>query len=239
MMRKALLAAALAATAFTAQAEYKCSVNPRDDVIVNPQTVQVVGENGNLVMTPDGNVMFNGKQYSLSAAQREQAKNYQADLRNALPWIDEGARSRVEKGRVALDKIIAKEVGQSSNMRGRLTKLDAQLKEQMNRILEHRSDGLAFHYKAIDEVRANGQQLVNQAMGGILQDSINEMGAQAVLKGGGNPLQSVMGSLGGLQTAIQSEWKNQEADFEQFGKAVCSRVISLEESRKTLVSGLK
>ena len=233
MMRKALLAAALAATAFTAQAEYKCSVNPRDDVILNPQTVQVVGENGNLVMTPDGNVMFNGKQYSLSAAQREQAKDYQADLRN------EGARSRVEKGRVALDKIIAKEVGQSSNMRGRLTKLDAQLKEQMNRILEHRSDGLAFHYKAIDEVRANGQQLVNQAMGGILQDSINEMGAQAVLKGGGNPLQSVMGSLGGLQTAIQSEWKNQEADFEQFGKAVCSRVISLEESRKTLVSGLK
>jgi len=188
MMRKALLAAALAATAFTAQAEYKCSVNPRDDVILNPQTVQVVGENGNLVMTPDGNVMFNGKQYSLSAAQREQAKDYQADLRNALPWIDEGARSRVEKGRVALDKIIAKEVGQSSNMRGRLTKLDAQLKEQMNRILEHRS---------------------------------------------------VMGSLGGLQTAIQSEWKNQEADFEQFGKAVCSRVISLEESRKTLVSGLK
>ena len=239
MMRKALLAAALAATAFTAQAEYKCSVNPRDDVILNPQTVQVVGENGNLVMTPDGNVMFNGKQYNLSAAQREQAKDYQADLRNALPWIDEGARSRVEKGRVALDKIIAKEVGQSSNMRGRLTKLDAQLKEQMNRILEHRSDGLAFHYKAIDEVRANGQQLVNQAMGGILQDSINEMGAQAVLKGGGNPLQSVMGSLGGLQTAIQSEWKNQEADFEQFGKAVCSRVISLEESRKTLVSGLK
>ena len=239
MMRKALLAAALTATAFTAQAEYKCSVNPRDDVIVNPQTVQVVGENGNLVMTPDGNVMFNGKQYSLSAAQREQAKDYQADLRSALPWIDEGARSRVEKGRVALDKIIAQEVGQSSNMRGRLTKLDAQLKEQMNRILEHRSDGLAFHYKAIDEVRANGQQLVNQAMGGILQDSINEMGAQAVLKGGGNPLQSVMGSLGGLQTAIQSEWKNQEADFEQFGKAVCSRVVSLEESRKTLVSGLK
>jgi len=207
--------------------------------VVSPQTVQVKGENGNLVMTPDGNVMFNGKQYTLTAAQREQAKAYQADLRTALPWIDEGARSRVEKGRVALDNIIAKEVGESSNMRGRLTKLDAQLKEQMNRILERRPDGITFHYKAIDEVRANGQQLVNQAMGGILQDSINEMGAKAVLKGGGNPLQGVLGSLGGLQTAIQNEWKNQEADFEQFGKAVCSRVVSLEDSRKALVSGLK
>ncbi len=92
-------------------------------------------------------------------------------------------------------------------MHGRLTKLDAQLKEQMNRIIERRSDGLTFHYKAIDQVHADGQQLVNQAMGGILQDSINEMGAKAVLKGGGNPLQGILGSLGGLQTAIQDEWK--------------------------------
>jgi hypothetical protein len=109
-------------------------------------------------------------------------------LRSSLPWID-GARSRVEKGRQALDKIITEQVGASSSMHGRLTKLDAQLKTQMNRIIERRSDGLTFHYKAIDQVRADGQQLVNQAMGGILQDSINEMGAKAVLKGGGNPLQ--------------------------------------------------
>ncbi len=83
-------------------------------------------------------------------------------------------------------------MGESSKMRSRLTKLDAQLKEQMNRIIETRSDGLTFHYKAIDQVRAEGQQLVNQAMGGILQDSINEMGAKAVLKSGGNPLQNVL-----------------------------------------------
>ena len=172
-MRKTLLAATLTLTAFAAQADYQCSVTPRDDVIISPQTVQVKGENGNLVITPEGNVMFNGKQPSLSAAQREQAKDYQAELRSALPWIDNGALTRVEKNRIALDKIIVKEVGESSSMRNRLTKLDAQLKEQMNRIIEHRSDGLTFHYKAIEQVRADGQQLVNQAMGGILQDSIN------------------------------------------------------------------
>ena len=49
----------------------------------------------------------------------------------------------------------------------------------------------------------------------------------------------VLGSLGGLQTAIQDEWKNQEADFQQFGKDVCSRVVSLEDSRKSLVGSLK
>ena len=238
-MRKTLLAVALLAIGTTAHAEYKCSVTPRDDVVLSPQTVQVKGENGNLVITPDGNVTFNGKPQNLTAAQREQAMDYQAELRTALPWINDGALTRVEKSRVALDKIITKEGGESSNMRTRLTKLDKQLKEQMNRIIETRSDGLTFHYKAIDQVRADGQQLVNQAMGGILQDSINEMGAKAVLKGGGNPLQGVLGSLGGLQTSIQNEWKNQEADFQQFGKDVCKRVVSLEDSRKALVGTLK
>lgn len=238
-MRKALLAAALTVTAFTAHADYQCGVTPRDDVILSPQTVQVKGENGDLVIMPDGNLTYNGKSYTLTAAQREQAKDYQADLRSTLPWIDDGARSRVEKSRVALDKIITEQVGGSSNMHGRLTKLDAQLKEQMNRIIEHRSDGLTFHYKAIDQVRADGQQLVNQAMGGILQDSINEMGAKAVTKGGGNPLQGILGSLGGLQSAIQDEWKNQEKDFQTFGKDVCTRVVSLEDNRKALVGSLK
>ncbi|WP_313109709.1 DUF2884 domain-containing protein [Atlantibacter sp.] len=238
MMRKALMGVLLV-TAMQAQAEYKCSVTPRDDVVLNPQTVQVVGENGNLVIGPDGSVQYNGEQKNLTAAQRQQALDYQKALRTDLPWIHQGALSWVEKGRVALDRVITQEVGANSNMRTRLTSLDAQLKTQMNRIIEPRSDGLTFHYKAIDQVRADGQQLVNQAMGGILQDSINEMGAKAVLKGGGNPLQGVLGSLGGLQTAIQNEWKNQEQDFQQFGRDVCQRVITLEGQRNKLVSGLK
>lgn len=238
MMRKTLLVA-LMATAISAHAEYKCGVTPKDDVVITSQSVQVSGENGNLQIAPDGSVVYNGTARSLTAAQREQAKDYQAGLRTALPWIDDGTRTRLEKSRVALDGIITEQVGASSNMRKRLTTLDAQLKTQMNRIIEHRSDGLAFHYKAIDQVRADGQQLVNQTMGGLLQDSINEMGAKAITGGGGNPLQGILGSMGGLQSAIQTEWKKQEQDFEGFGKAVCARMVSLEDQRKTLVGSLK
>ncbi|VEC82603.1 FIG004016: Uncharacterized protein YggN [Raoultella ornithinolytica] len=103
-MRKTLLAVALSVTALSAHADYQCSVTPRDDVILSPHQVQVTGENGDLVIKPDGNLTYNGKQYSLTAAQREQAQDYQAGLRSSLPWIDDGARTRVEKGRQALDK---------------------------------------------------------------------------------------------------------------------------------------
>jgi len=238
MIRQVLLGALLI-TSVSAQADYQCKVSPRDDVVITPQSVQVVGQNGNLVIAPDGSVQYNGEAKNLTAAQRQQAVSYQKALRADLPWIDNGALTRLEKGRVALDGIIAKEVGSDSKMRDRLTRLDSQLKQQMNRIIEHRPDGLTFHYKAIDQVRSEGQQMVNQAMGGILQDSINEMGAKAVLSGGGNPLQNVLGNLGGLQTALQNEWKSQQADFEQFGHDVCAKVVSLEDQRKALVSTLK
>jgi hypothetical protein len=85
----------------SAHADYQCSVTPRDDVILSPQTVQVKGENGDLVITPDGNVTFNGKAVQPDAAQREQAQDYQADLRSSLPWIDEGARRASKKPRGA------------------------------------------------------------------------------------------------------------------------------------------
>lgn len=63
-MRKTLLAVALSVTALSAHADYQCSVTPRDDVILSPQQVQVKGENGNLVIKPDGNLTFNGKAYT-------------------------------------------------------------------------------------------------------------------------------------------------------------------------------
>ncbi|PXV74680.1 DUF2884 domain-containing protein [Pantoea sp. PNA 03-3] len=234
MIRNVLVAGLLLA-ATQAQAAWECSVKPQDDVVISPQNVQVVGANGNLVISPQGDVQFNGQKITMNAASRQQAINYQNALRRDLPWIDNGATSRLDKGRLALDKIITEQVGESSRLHSRLATLNAQLKTQMNRIIEHRSDGLTFHHQAIDQVRADGQQLVNQAMGGILQDSINEMGTKAMTNGGGSGLQGLMGNLGGLQNAIQSEWNNQETDFQQFGKDVCNRVISLEKDRKTLV----
>lgn len=234
-MRKAMMVGALLLAAGQAQAAYQCSVNPQDDIVISPQTVQVVGASGNLQITPTGDVQRNGQTVTLDNATRQKAIDYQAALRRDMPWIDQGARQRLEKGRVALDKVIVSKLGEESRVRSRLTKLDEQLKQQMNRIIEHRSDGLTFHHQAIAQVRQDGERLVQSALGGIVQDSLNEMGTT----GGGNSLQAMMGNLGGLQQAVQAEWSNQEADFENFGHEVCNRVTGLEAQRKALTGELK
>lgn len=237
MFRKALLAGLLL-SAVQAQAAYECSVKPQDDVIITPQSVQVTGASGNLEISPQGDVRYNGEQVEIDNATRQKALDYQNALRRDLPWVDNGASLRLEKGRVALDKVIVEKLGANSNVRNRLSTLDSQLKQQMNRIIEHRSDGLTFHHQAIDQVRADGERIVQSTLGGVLQDSLNEMGTKQT-SNSSNPLQAIMGNLGGLQQAIQTEWNNQEQDFKNFGHEVCNRVISLEDQRKALLTGLK
>ncbi|WP_164096532.1 YggN family protein [Serratia marcescens] len=240
MLKKTGLALLLlAATAAQAHAEYQCSVKPQDDVIISPQSVQVKGASGDLQISPDGDVIRNGQALSLNDSQRQKAFSYQSALRKQLPWIDDGAQQHLEKARSALDKVIVKELGSNSNVRNRLTTLNGQLKQQMNRIIEHRSDGLTFHHKAIDQVEQDGRNIVQQSMGGVLQDSLNEMGVKQAANSGGNPLQAIMGNLGGLQKAIQNEWNNQEQDFQNFGRDVCNRATALETQRKDLLKALK
>ncbi|EXU74168.1 DUF2884 domain-containing protein [Erwinia mallotivora] len=236
-MHKAIMVGALLLAAGSAQADYQCSVKPQDDIVITPQAVQVVGASGNLEITPAGDVQRNGQPVTVDNATRQKATEYQAALRRDLPWIDQGGRQRLERGRIALDKVVVEKLGADSKVRQRLVSLDTQLKQQMNRIIEHRSDGLTFHHQAIDQVRQDGEKLVQSTMGGVVQDSLNEMSNKQT-GNGGNPLQALMGNLGGLQQSIQAEWSNQEQDFQNFGHEVCNRVTRLEQQRQALLAGL-
>ncbi|OSN01334.1 hypothetical protein AU500_05985 [Lonsdalea populi] len=238
-MLRNLVFGALMLLTWQARAEYQCPVQPQDDITITPQSVKVVGASGNLQFSPEGNVVKDNRELTLTSEQRRQAREYQAELREQLPWIDAGAQQHLEKARQSLDKVIVQQLGSDSHVRSRLTTLNTQLKQQMNRIIEHRPDGLAFHHQAIKQVEQDGRQMVQQTLGGVLQDSLNEMGVKQMANAGGdNPLQAVMSNLGGLQQAIQTEWNNQEMDFQRFGRDVCQRVTGLEEQRKTLLKTL-
>ncbi|PVZ83386.1 hypothetical protein C9426_26730 [Serratia sp. S1B] len=238
-MLKKTAVALLLLSALPVSAQYQCNVRPQDDVIITPQQVQVVGASGELNISPDGDVTRNGKAVSLSDNQRQKAFSYQQALRKDLPWIEQGAQQHLEKARVALDKVIVKQLGSGSNVRNRLTTLNTQLKQQMNRVIEHRSDGLAFHHQALTQVEQDSRNIVQQSLGGVLQDSLNEMGAKQMANATGNPLQALMGNLGGLQQAIKNEWSSQEQEFQNFGRDVCNRVTALENQRNGLIKALK
>ncbi|WP_179038291.1 DUF2884 family protein [Limnobaculum xujianqingii] len=233
-------AALLLLMAWQAQAAYECNVKPQDDIFINQDTVKVAGASGELVIGKNGDVTRNGKVLTLSDAARAQAVSYQTNLRTDLPYINDGVRSRLKIAQSALDNVIVKQLGTESNVRKRLVTLSSELTKEMEKVLEPRPGGLAFHHQAVSQVEANGQVIMQNTLGGVLQDSINELGIQQVAKAGksGNPLQAVLGSLGGLQQQIKDEWKKQEKDFNQFGQEACGKVTVLEQQRANLLKVL-
>ncbi|MBK5073500.1 DUF2884 family protein [Budviciaceae bacterium CWB-B4] len=233
-------AALLLLMAWQAQAAYECNVKPQDDIFINQDTVKVAGASGELVIGKNGDVTRNGKVLTLSDAARAQAVSYQTNLRTDLPYINDGVRSRLKIAQGALDNVIVKQLGTESNVRKRLVTLSSELTKEMEKVLEPRPEGLAFHHQAVSQVEANGQVIMQNTLGGVLQDSINELGIQQVAKAGksGNPLQAVLGSLGGLQQQIKDEWKKQEKDFNQFGQEACGKVTVLEQQRANLLKAL-
>lgn len=84
----------------------------------------------------------------------------------------------------------------------------------------------------------DGRNIVQQSMGGVLQDSLNEMGVKQAANSGGNPLQAIMGNWAACRR--RSERVEQpEQDFQNFGHDVCNRVTALETQRKDLLKALK
>ena len=160
MLRKVIAAGVLLATAQVARADYQCPVKPQDDITVTAQQVAVSGSNGNLTITPQGEMTFNGKAVTPDQTLRQQAIAYQAAVRRDLPWIDQGAHQRLENSRVALDKIIVEKLGSGSPVRTRLTTLDTQLKAQMNQILSQRKDELMSLHAATGQLRDVSDKLV-------------------------------------------------------------------------------
>lgn len=238
MLRKTLLATLLLA-AVQAQAAYDCAAIPKDDITVSAQSVAISGKDGNMTITPNGDITFNGKSIQPSATLRQQAITYQTAVRTDMPWINQGAHQRLDQAKIALDRIITEKLGAESGVHKRLDTLNTQLKQQFDRVLSTKNGVMTYHYSAVDQVHSNSEKLVQSAMGGVLQDSLNEMGNMKNLSSNGNPLQALVGNLGGLQQSVQQEWKQHEEDFQQFGQQVCQRVTALESQRTTLYKAVK
>ncbi|OTA18586.1 hypothetical protein Xbed_03122 [Xenorhabdus beddingii] len=240
MLRRIMIAASLLFV-FQAQAGSECQMTLKDDIIVTPNSVQIIGAGGNLKISPDGSMIRDGKALSLSTAQRSQARQYQQTIRQDLPWVKKEAQNHLANARQSLDKVVADMMGKESNIRNRLSQLETGLNKQIDKVIETRADGFTFNYQAVNQVESEGQKLVEQSLGGILQDSINEMSRNKSNQddGGKQMLMSLLGGLGGMQNGFDAEWKKQEQELKRLKGEVCSKASHLEQQRISLMNSLK
>ncbi|HGJ5890006.1 MULTISPECIES: DUF2884 family protein [Arsenophonus] len=241
MLRILLIVCTLLMATFAVAEGHQCSTNLKDDIIITKQHIQVKGTSGNLQITPDGEVRFNNKVMPLTALQRVQAINYQTEVRKELPWIKQHTEQKLAEAKQILDKLVVRLMGQDSQVRNRLNVLKQNLDKQIDKVIEQRADSLIFHHQRLKTIEADSRILLNESLGGILQDSINEMGRRQLLTGSdtNQSLQNLLGGLSGLQQDLELEWKKQEDNFRQFGQQVCRKITHMEQLRIDLLNKLK
>ncbi|PHM33516.1 DUF2884 family protein [Xenorhabdus innexi] len=239
MLRKIVVAASLV-FAVQAQADSECRTTLKDDIIVTADSVQMIGENRSLKIMPDGSVFRNGKALSLNADQRNKAKQFQQVTRQDLPWVKKKALNHLTDAREALDKVVSETMGKDSNIRTRLIRLESDLNKQIDKVLETRPDGISFNYQAIKQAEIAGKDLIQQSLGGILQDSINEMSRKTSNQNGDGKqmLMSLLGGLGNAQNGFEAEWKKQEKELKRFKGEVCDKTNKLEQLRTSLLNSI-
>ena len=241
MLRILLMICTLLMTAFAMAKGQQCSINLKDDIIITKQHIQVKGASGNLQITPNGEVTLNGKVLPLTAMQRKQAIYYQTVVRSELPWIKQHTQQKLVEARQILDSLVVRVMGQDSQVRNRLNVLKQNLDQQLDKVIEQRSDSLIFHHQRLKTLEDDSRILINESLGGMLQDSINKMVRKQLLSGGdaNQSLQNLLGGLNELQQDLQLEWKKQEDNFRQFGQQVCHKIAHMEQLRIDLLNRLK
>ncbi|MBD2785649.1 DUF2884 family protein [Xenorhabdus sp. DI] len=224
-----------------AQAKSECHVTLNDDIIVTPNAVQITGADGNLRILPDGSITRDGKTLSLNTEQRNKALQYQQTVRQDLPWVKKEALSHLTSARQSLDKVVVETMGKESNIRNRLSQLETGLNKQIDKVIETRANGFAFNAQAVKQIEPEGRKLIEQSLGGILQDSINEMSRKNSDQNGDGKqmLMSLLGGLGGMQNGFDAEWKKQEQELKRLKVEVCSKASKLEQQRISLMNSIK
>ncbi|CAM3290598.1 conserved hypothetical protein; putative exported protein [Xenorhabdus nematophila ATCC 19061] len=244
MLRRITIAALLLTSQMIvaqAQAGSECRATLNDDIIVTPKSVQIVGASGNLKILPDGSVTRNDRKLSLNTEQRNRAIKYQQTIRQDLPWVKKEALSHLASARQSLDKVIVDTMGKESNIRNRLSQLESGLNKQIDKVIETRANGFAFSAQAVKQVESEGRKLLEQSLGGILQDSINEMSRKKSDQNGDGKhmIMSLLGGLGGAQNGFDAELKKQEQELKRLKEKVCSRASNLEQQRVALMNSIK
>lgn len=241
--RKIALAATFIVISANASADFDCAVMPKDDLRITPEFVEVAGATGLMVIYPDGTLLRDEKSVVLTPQQQALAKKYQATVRQDIPWLRKETGIKLADSRKILDKVITETFGKESNILNRLKNLEKGLNSQMDSIINVQPNNITFHSQAIKQVETKGRALIENSLGGMLQDSINELGQKQLLSAingdKSKALGGLLGNLDGFQQTIEKEWKQQETAFNQFGQQACNKITQMEQQRVELMNSLK
>lgn len=211
-----------------------CRPELHGDIEISADSVIIEKNNNRFRIEPNGNLYVDVHRVKLNDAQKASLTAYSKTVRNDLPFIGRSLSEELHNSWMALDGVIAAELGDSSALRGELGDFHQHLQRQVMASLYSPDRSPYLKHKALEmavqEIEASVPQLIATVSSRGLMD------IATLSAGESNKMQFISRKMATLQNRISDEVRVQQNRTQGLRQDVCTRLSQWQEQEAEISS---
>ncbi|MCX8649107.1 DUF2884 family protein [Gilliamella sp. B2776] len=223
MLKKLLLMVIIfPTTLFAAQKE--CPVKPSYNIIVTRENVHIFDKKNDLMIKPNGEVIFNEKNLILQPSLEKQTQKFQANLRQQLPKLEQEALSILTEVKITFEKAIKNKLGNDNELHDELSKLYKRLVKLLHKSIMTESGNTQFYYQDFNNLKKDGEAIGKRIFYNVVGGSIINF--------------DFFKNYGAIKQISKNEWKDQKPKLKAFDAHICSVITDIDDQYQLILTQL-
>lgn len=192
----------------------ECPIKPQYDIVIKDKSVQIINKEADLIISADGEVVFNNNIVPTTAKVKNEAKAFQNYLHNQLPDFELQAYKELDEVYNAFAIAIHDKLGNKSELLTNLQDLHSQLIKLLQKAIITQDDVTYFYYRPFNNLRTDGKAIGKKVFYHVLGDSIIKF--------------DVFKNYSAIKKISKQEWKEQKEKLKVFDEQICQLVTQID-----------
>lgn len=202
----------------------ECLVKPSYDIVISEESVHIFNKKNDLTIMPKGTVMLNNKFVSLDPKLQKNIIQFQQDLRQQLPQLEQQAYTLLDEVKVTFEQAIKKQLGDDNELHSQLNKLYKRLIKLLHRSIVTENGETQFYYKNYNNIKQEGEDIGKRIFYNIVGNSILQF--------------DLFKNYGAIKEISKNEWKAQKPKLKKFDSHLCLVITNIDQQYQQILTKL-
>lgn len=202
----------------------ECLVKPSYDIVISNESVHIFNKKNDLTIMPKGTVMLNNKFVSLDPKLQKNIIQFQQDLRQQLPQLEQQAYILLDEVKVTFEQAIKKQLGDDNELHSQLNKLYKRLIKLLHRSIVTENGETQFYYKNYNNIKQEGEDIGKHIFYNIVGNSILQF--------------DLFKNYGAIKEISKNEWKAQKPKLKKFDTHLCLVITNIDQQYQQILTKL-
>jgi hypothetical protein len=207
---------------FMVFASYKeCMVKPSYNITINDQNVHIFNKKSDMLILPDGEVIFNGKSITLGSQLQNVTTQFQQELRQHLPQLEQQTLNLLREVYEIFEKAIQTRLNNDSQLSSELKTLYKRLVNLLQQSIVTINNETYFNYKNYNNLKKDGEAIGQEIFLNVVGNSILQL--------------NIFKNYNAIKQISKKEWKLQKPKLKAFDEYVCSVITHIDEQYQKIL----